>query len=53
MVRFLMELGAEPTHILCANANKKWEKEVQKVLDASPYGANGKIYIGKDSYNFV
>jgi nitrogenase molybdenum-iron protein beta chain len=51
MVRFLLELGAEPTHILCANANKKWEKEVRKVLDASPFGARGEIHIGKDLWH--
>jgi len=51
MVRFLLELGAEPTHILCANANKRWTKEVQKVLDASPYGSNGQIYVGKDLWH--
>jgi len=51
MARFLMELGAEPTHLLCANANKKWQKELQSVLDASPYGASTKIYIGKDLWH--
>lgn len=51
MVRFLLELGAEPTHILCANANKKWEKEVHKVLDASPFGTRGEIHTGKDLWH--
>ena len=51
MVRFLLELGAEPTHILCAHANKKWEKEVQTVLDASPFGTSGKIHTGCDLWH--
>jgi len=52
MVKFLLELGAEPTHILCqSGANKRWAKEVQKVLDSSPYGKSGKVYIGKDLWH--
>lgn len=51
MVKFLLELGAEPTHILCNHANKRWKKEVQKVLDSSPYGANGNVLIGHDLWH--
>ncbi|MBK5966203.1 nitrogenase molybdenum-iron protein subunit beta [Thiocystis minor] len=51
MVKFLLELGAEPTHILCNQANKRWKKEVEKVLASSPYGANGTVYIGYDLWH--
>ena len=51
MVKFLLELGAEPTHILCNHANKRWKKEVEKVLASSPYGVNGKVYIGCDLWH--
>lgn len=52
MVKFLLELGCEPTTILCHNANKKWQKAMQAVLDASPYGTDCKIYIQKDLWHF-
>ena len=51
MTKFLLELGAEPTHILCNHANKRWRKEVEKILAASPYGANSEVHIGKDLWH--
>jgi nitrogenase molybdenum-iron protein beta chain len=51
MVKFLLEVGSEPIHILCHNANKKWKKEVEKLLESSPYGANCKVYIGADLWH--
>ena len=51
MVKFLLELGAEPTHILCNHANKRWKKEVEKVLASSPYGAGGQVHIGCDLWH--
>ncbi len=52
MVKFLLELGAEPTHILCNHANKRWKKEVEKLLASSPYGKSGEVYIGADLWHF-
>ncbi len=51
MVAFLLELGAEPIHIVCNNANKRWGKAVEKMLAASPYGANCKVYVGADLWH--
>ena len=51
MVNFLLELGAEPTHILCNHANKRWKKNLQKILDASPYGKDCEIHTGKDLWH--
>lgn len=51
LTAFLLELGIEPTHIVCHNGNKRWEKAMQKVLDASPYGANAKLYSGADLWH--
>ena len=51
LTQFLLELGAEPTHILCHNGSKKWAKAMQKVLDASPYGAGAKTYPGHDLWH--
>ena len=52
MTKFLLELGAEPTHILCQHANKRWRKAMEKMLAESPYGANSKVYIQKDLWHF-
>ncbi|ODR95070.1 nitrogenase molybdenum-iron protein subunit beta [Methyloceanibacter stevinii] len=48
---FLLELGAEPTHILATNGSKGWAKKVQELLDSSPYGANCHVYAGKDLWH--
>ncbi len=51
MSKFLLELGAEPTHVLCNNGSKKWNKAMQKVLADSPYGVNAKTYPGADLWH--
>jgi len=51
MVKFLLELGAEPTHILCNHANKRWKKAVEEVLKASPYGKDCEVHIGRDLWH--
>jgi nitrogenase molybdenum-iron protein beta chain len=51
MAKFLLELGAEPTHILCNNANKRWGKAMKKILEASPFGQNCEVHIGKDLWH--
>ncbi len=51
MARFLLELGAEPSIILCQNANKRWGKAMQKVLDESPFGQECEIHVGKDLWH--
>ena len=52
MTKFLLELGAEPIHVLCNHANKRWKKAMEKVLADSPYGANSEVHIGKDLWHF-
>ncbi|WP_029011023.1 nitrogenase molybdenum-iron protein subunit beta [Azospirillum halopraeferens] len=51
MTRFLLELGAEPVHILSTSGSKKWEKQVKKVLEGSPFGKDGNAYGGKDLWH--
>ena len=51
VVKFLLELGAEPTHVLCHNANKRWGKAMKKVLDDSPYGSAAEVHIGRDLWH--
>jgi nitrogenase molybdenum-iron protein beta chain len=51
MVKFLLELGCEPIHILCNSANKRWKKAVETLLEESPYGKNCEVYTGKDLWH--
>lgn len=51
MAKFILELGAEPTHILCNNANKRWAKEMKKVLAEYPCADDCEVYIGKDLWH--
>ncbi len=51
MVKFLLELGVEPTHIVCHNGSKRWQKAMEKLLASSPYGVNGKAYAGCDLWH--
>ncbi len=48
---FLLELGAEPTHILSTNGNDDWAAKVQALLDASPFGKGCKVYPKKDLWH--
>lgn len=52
MVHFLLELGCEPTVILAHNGNKRWKKEMDKMLAASPYGQNSEVYVNHDLWHF-
>ncbi|MEZ5840231.1 MAG: nitrogenase molybdenum-iron protein subunit beta [Hyphomicrobiales bacterium] len=51
MTKFLLELGAEPRHIVCHHANKRWKKAVEKVLADSPYGKECEVHIGADLWH--
>jgi nitrogenase molybdenum-iron protein beta chain len=50
-VSFLLEMGAKPSHVLCSKGSKKLEKDLRAILDASPYGKEGKIYMNKDLWH--
>lgn len=52
MVSFLLELGCEPTTIVCHNGTKKWGKAMQKLLDSSPFGTDCEVHIQKDLWHF-
>ncbi|MCB1755012.1 MAG: nitrogenase molybdenum-iron protein subunit beta, partial [Gammaproteobacteria bacterium] len=52
MTKFLLELGAEPIHILCNHANKRWKKQMEELCSASPYGQESEVHIGKDLWHF-
>jgi nitrogenase molybdenum-iron protein beta chain len=50
-VSFLLEMGAKPWQILCSRGSKKLEKELQALLDGSPYGVGCTIYMNKDLWH--
>ena len=51
LCEFLMELGAEPLHVLCHNGSKRWAKEMTKRLKDSPYGQSAEVHFGKDLWH--
>jgi len=48
---FLLELGAEPTHVLATNGTKAWAKQMQELFDSSPFGKDCHVYPGKDLWH--
>ena len=50
-VSFLLEMGAVPVHILCSKGSKKLERELQGLLDSSPFGNDGKCYMNRDLWH--
>jgi len=48
---FLLELGAEPTHILATNGGKAWKAKVEALLETSPFGKNCHAYAGNDLWH--
>lgn len=51
MVSFLLEMGAEPTHVLCHNAPKGWADEMRALLDTSPAAATCHVWAEKDLWH--
>jgi nitrogenase molybdenum-iron protein beta chain len=51
LTQFLLELGAEPVHILSTNGGKEWEARVNELLASSPFGKGCKAYPGKDLWH--
>ncbi len=51
MTQFLLEMGAEPTDIVCNNGSKRWAKAIKKLLDSSPYGKETKVHPGADLWH--
>src|ERR1039457_4165808 len=48
---FLLELGAEPVHVLSTNGGQAWREKVEALLAASPFGKNCHVYSGKDLWH--
>jgi nitrogenase molybdenum-iron protein beta chain len=51
LINFLLEIGAEPVHILLSNSNEAFEAEAREILQASPYGQNATVWGGKDLWH--
>jgi nitrogenase molybdenum-iron protein beta chain len=51
LTAFLLELGAEPVHVLSTNGGKAWAEKAQSVLDASPFGKGCHVWAGKDLWH--
>ncbi|MEJ6486205.1 nitrogenase molybdenum-iron protein subunit beta [Nostoc punctiforme UO1] len=50
-VSFLLELGAEPVHILCNNGDEVFKEEMEALLQSSPFGKQGTVWINKDLWH--
>jgi len=51
LISFLMEMGGMPVHIVCTNGDKNFEEEAYTLLSKSPFGREGKVYVGKDMWH--
>ncbi len=51
MTKLLTEIGAEPQHVLCHNANKRWGKAMRQMLEETPQGQSAQVYVGKDLWH--
>jgi nitrogenase molybdenum-iron protein beta chain len=48
MTRFLLEMGAEPIHLVSTNGGKEWDAQMKALLATSPYGVKAQVWPGKD-----
>ena len=51
LISLIMEMGGEPVHIISTNGDKHFEREAYSLLNESPSGKNGKVYIHKDMWH--
>jgi nitrogenase molybdenum-iron protein beta chain len=51
LVEFLLELGAEPVHVLSTNADESFRTRVEEILSASPFGRGATVWPGKDLWH--
>jgi nitrogenase molybdenum-iron protein beta chain len=51
LTKFLLELGAEPTHVVVNHGNKRYKKAMDAMCAASPYGQNTEVHVGKDLWH--
>jgi nitrogenase molybdenum-iron protein beta chain len=51
ITRFLLEMGAEPLHLLASNGGKDWQADMATLLGSSPFGAKAQVWAGKDLWH--
>jgi nitrogenase molybdenum-iron protein beta chain len=51
LTQFLLEVGAEPVHIVVTNSNDVFESELRALLDSSPFGKGATIHGGRDLWH--
>ncbi|MBE7382433.1 MAG: nitrogenase molybdenum-iron protein subunit beta [Leptolyngbya sp. SIO1E4] len=51
ITRFLLEMGAEPVHIVVTNSNPDFEAEARELLTNSPYGQEATVWGKKDLWH--
>ena len=51
LAAFLLELGAEPTHVLATNGKKSWAAKMEELFASSPFGKDCHAYPGKDLWH--
>jgi len=51
MTAFLLELGAEPRHVLATNGGEEWARKVQALLDGSPFGVGCHAWPKRDLWH--
>lgn len=51
VVSFLLELGAEPVHILATNGTDEWAQEVKELCSRYDNGKDSQVFPGKDLWH--
>ncbi len=51
LTQFLLEMGAEPVHIVVTNSNPDFESEIRELLTNSPYGQEATVWGKKDLWH--
>jgi nitrogenase molybdenum-iron protein beta chain len=51
LVGFLLEVGAEPVHVLSTNGDETFTEHAEAVLASSPYGHGATVWAGKDLWH--
>ncbi len=52
LLSFLLEVGAEPIHVMSTNGDKEWAADAKAILEGSSFGRNATVYPGKDMWHF-
>ncbi len=51
LAKFIIEMGGEPTHVLCNNGTPEWEEEMKAIFETSPAKDSLKAYPNRDLWH--